>query len=373
MAPSDAIIYSSKAWQILSRAKEGDKVAGTYLFYGPEGTGRWQTAISFAALLNCTEPKKKDNTPVVPCGECPTCKHIFSLSYEGLKIAVPIEPHENKADKAIDLTNEIIRQKKEEPFSIISSNRSTNIPISIAREIKKSLAMIADKDQVRVVLFYQMEKMNTASADALLKLIEEPPPRTVIILITSKPEALLPTIQSRSQKIKIDKIKQPLIETYLATHYEITDAKRKLISAICSGSLGTALQLLTDDSPGGGDRAGMFYIFKSLVLESGSDTLSHMNELLGSRDRSEATNLLQFWQLLIRDCAYYATTGDEVDIINVDFMSDIKKLSIGFADADKTAQLIEIIKFTLADLSRNVHIQGALMALALKMKRVIRA
>ena len=205
MTPSDNIIYKTRAWAILSRSFEMDRIAGTYLFYGDEGTGRWFTAISLAALLNCEQPEKDSelNNISVPCGKCRNCLNIFALNHESLKLIIPIPPHENKLDKAIDLTNEVIAQKREEPFGILTSSTSTNIPIALAREVKKNLALKAPSGIKRVVIFYKMEKMLSASADALLKIIEEPPEDSILILICSKPDDLLPTIQSRAQKIKI--------------------------------------------------------------------------------------------------------------------------------------------------------------------------
>ena len=194
-----------------------DRIAGTYLFYGDEGTGRWFTAISLAALLNCEQPEKDSelNNISVPCGKCRNCLNIFALNHESLKLIIPIPPHENKLDKAIDLTNEVIAQKREEPFGILTSSTSTNIPIALAREVKKNLALKAPSGIKRVVIFYKMEKMLSASADALLKIIEEPPEDSILILICSKPDDLLPTIQSRAQKIKIEKNRLEDIEHYL--------------------------------------------------------------------------------------------------------------------------------------------------------------
>lgn len=374
MAPSNSELYRTKAWKILSRAFQADKVANTYLLHGPDGTGRWLTTVAFAALLNCDSHEVIDNDIAIPCGSCRNCLNIFHLNFDSLKIIVPVPPHENKIDKAIDLTNEYIAMKRAEPYALLTSKKTTNIPISIVREIKKSLSMKSDPGIKRVVMFYKMEEMKHTSADALLKMIEEPPSDTLIMLISNKPEALLPTIQSRSQKILLEKNKPADIESYLLEHYELSPARAKTVSTICGGSKGKAISLLEqDDGNESGGRPVMFHIFKSLLLDKPVETLSLMNEMLSLRDKTEAEQLLQLWQLLIRDCSYYASTGQESDIINVDFLVDIKKLSPPFTHAGLTAQLLEYIKFTLADLPLNVHIQGSLMAMVLKMKLALKA
>lgn len=366
-------IYTTRAWKILANAYNQKKDSSTFLLYGQDGIGRWVYAISFAALLNCEQPVEEENG-TQPCGACRNCMNIFHLNFDGLKIAVPIPPHENKLENAIDLTNEYLETKKEEPYAILTSTRSTNIPIALAREIKKNLSLLSVKNQVRIVIFYQMEKMNKASADALLKMIEEPPERTVIILIADKPDSLLPTIQSRAQKIKIPENSPERIKEYLLEHYEVTENRADLLSKISEGSIGRAIEMLdvdTDDELS--KRSVYFLIFKSLFLESGADTLSHMNDLLSLRDKSEILRLLLLWQLLIRDCANYSVTNNTDDIINIDFSTEIAKLAVYFQTAQLAAEMAEAIKITLADLERNVHIQGSLMALGLKLRSSIRS
>jgi len=372
---SERIIYKNRSWSILANSFKQNRKSGTYLFFGPKGIGRWQTAVLYTALLNCESPRTDDTDRQYPqpCGECRNCKNILNLNFEGLKIALPIPPHENKMEKAIELTSEYIDEKRQEPFKILSSSRSVNIPITFAREIKKSLSLKAGTDITRVVIFYQMEEMKFAAADALLKMIEEPPADTVIILICDNPESLLSTIQSRSQNIKIDSNSIDDICTYLIENYGLTEIKASLLSKISEGSIGRALELIeVQDDTKKARRSEMFLIFKSLFNESGGETLSHMNDLLNFRDRSETMGLLRLWQLLIKDCSRYAVTQSEDEIINIDFKTDIIALSQNFPTGDISIEMISTIKNTLADLDRNVHIQGALMALALKLKKNIK-
>jgi len=372
---SEQIIYKSRAWSILANSYKQNRLTGTYLFFGPKGIGRWQTAVLFTALLNCEAPRtnESDRQYPQPCGECRNCKNIIKLNFEGLKIAVPIPPHENKLDKAVELTSEFIEEKRQEPFKILTSSRSVNIPIALAREIKKSLSLKAGSDIKRVVIFYQMEEMNFTAADALLKMIEEPPADTVIILICDNPDSLLQTIQSRSQKIKIDGNNIEDIKMYLIEKHKLSENKALLLANISEGSVGRAIDSIEiQDESQKARRSEMFLIFKSLFNETGGETLAHMNDLLNFRDRSETMELLRLWQLLIRDCNRFAITQNEDEIINMDFKKDIIDLSKNFTSADKSVDMISNIKNTLADLERNVHIQGALMALALKLKKNIK-
>lgn len=373
MAHFEINLYQPKAWEILSRSFQNKRTASTYLFHGPEGTGRWGLAITFAALINCEKPSKSENDILYPCGECPTCRKIFNLGFEGLYFALPLGPHKD-LEEAAELTTKLLEEKRNEPFKILSSSTTANIPIDLAREIKRSLSLKGDPGMTRVVIFYEMEKMREQSADSLLKLIEEPPKNTVIIMISRRPEALLSTIQSRAQKIKLSRVPILSGEKYLIEKYGLKETQAKLLMRLGDSSLGRAIELTNDsDEAESSHRAVGFLLFKSLFDDASYATLAHINDMVDTRDRGGADSLLTLWESLIRDCVNYSVLGDETTLVNLDFAPDIKRLSTRFAGSQAAGQMADEIKNTLEGLHRNVHIQGAVTALALKMKSQIGA
>lgn len=368
MTPFEIHRFQPKAWEILSRSFENKRTASTYLFHGPEGTGRWALAISFTALLNCEKPKTNETKILNPCGECLNCRKIFKLNHEGIFFALPLAPHKN-LEEAAGLTTKILEEKRQEPFKILSSAATANIPIELAREIKRSLSLIGDVGLTRVVIFYEMEKMRTQSADALLKMIEEPPKDTVIIMIARRPEALLPTIQSRAQKIKLSRVPPEIGEKYLIDKYGAKDLQARLLMRLGDFSVGRAIDLNGDnEEEESSNRAVGFLLFKSLLEDPPYATVAHINDLVDSRNRSGADELLILWESLVRDCVNYSVLGEEEKLVNLDFSRDIKRFSIRFAGSQAASRMTDDIKNTLEGLRRNVHIQGALTALALKLK-----
>jgi DNA polymerase-3 subunit delta' len=356
----------------LSRSFVNNRIASTYLFHGPEGCGRWALAISFAALLNCEEIQDSEDFPAAPCGRCGNCRKIYGLNFEGLYFALPLPPHKN-LEMAAELTIDILEAKRKEPFSIISSAQSTNIPIETAREIRRSLSLRSGHGITRVAIFYEMEKMRTASADALLKLIEEPPPKTVLVLISRRPEALLPTIQSRSQKIRISRVPKEVTEEYLQKTYDLSENRGRLLSRICDYSPGRSIELIDSEEGESTERGVGFLLFKSLFDDAPHQTISHINEMLDLRNRGGVDSMLSLWQSLLRDCLNYSVIGNENNLINTDFTRDILRLSGRIQRSEAAAGMADDIKNTLEDLRRNSHIQGALTALTLKLKSHISA
>ncbi len=343
-------------------------MAGTYLLHGSLGSGRWLTALAIGALLNCENPIDDVNGLKAPCGNCRNCRTISDLNFEGLLFAVPLPPHKS-ANERFELTTAFLQEKRENPFKIMKSASSVTIPIEVARGIKKDLARRVGGEFRRIVIFYDMELMRQSSADALLKMIEEPPPDTTIILTSSRPEAILPTILSRSQKIKIDRISYQVVHDYVATISEVSENKNELYSRLSDGSIGQAIEMLNGaDDEGASSRAVGFMLFKSLIWDGKPETVSHLNDMISSRNKGEAETLLKFWQSLIRDCGAYAVTGDESDIVNVDFVHDLVKIAPRFSEPATALSMASEIKITLADFALNVHIPGALTKLALKLK-----
>ena len=380
-----------RAWTILARAHTGGRVASTYLLYGPEGVGAWALAVEFAALLNCESPLGTPDQPENrrPCGACRACHAILGLNFEGLHLLVPIPPYRvsgegdegeapsgssKKERDLIELSNDVIELKRREPFALLDRTRQMSIPIELAREVKRHLAIRAQAGITRVVLFYQMESMRLASADALLKMIEEPPADTVIILTAIRPEGLLPTVLSRAQKVRLDPLPESMIVSYLKERYSIPEPTALQLSRVCERSLGRAIAAIPPaDGEGADPRPVALMMFKTLLAEPVTEVAAQMHELLDFKDRGAAENLIKLWQSFVRDCAYLSATSDETNLVNVDFQSEIRELAPRFSNPAIVERIVNTTKNTLADLTLNVHIQSALVAMALKLKADLEA
>lgn len=365
----DPVKIQPRAWSILSRSFSAGRVASTYLFYGPDGLGHWPLAVSFAALLNCLEPVGAGESGLVtPCARCRHCRNIFALNFEWLYFALPIRSHKS-SDEMIELTGEVLQEKREQPFRIVLSPSPTSIPIRMARDIKKALSLKGGEGITRVALFYRMEKMKASSADALLKLIEEPSSDTVIILTATRPDTLLPTIQSRAQKVRLDGISESAAVAYLASKYGTREDRARLVVRLSQGNIGKAIAMTDDtDEPDSSRRAVGFLLFRSLFTETRPATIALLTKLISQNDRSAAEELLVLWQSLLRDCAYYAATGDGDALVNTDFASELIKIARFFERTQLAVHMTAAVKNALADLYLNVHIQTALAALVLTLK-----
>lgn len=371
MAPIEIARIQPDAWKLLARAFEAGRLSGTYLFHGRQGAGGWALAVHVAALLNCEKPRKDAAYGVLPCGTCRECRNILGINHEALHIAVPLPPHKN-SDQAATMTVEQLDEKRREPFSIPSGSKNRLIPIEHARDIKRRLASKGTRGVVRVVLFYQMENMKHASADALLKMIEEPPADTIVIMTTYRPEFLLPTVLSRSRMVRLGPVRADVIRDYLITHYDFPAERAALLGRLSDGSLGRALQMAGSDDDEVSPRQTAMNLYECLFSNSGVDVVAGLEEQLNPRDRGEALAVLQHWQSILRDCVDYASFADPNRLTNIDFVGRLTPLARYLHGSQPAERMAGEIKMTLADMRRNVHIPGAMAALALRLRRCIR-
>ncbi|UCD18452.1 MAG: hypothetical protein JSV44_05960 [Candidatus Zixiibacteriota bacterium] len=367
MTPFNSIPGQEPVKQTLLNSINKNRLASAYLFYGIDGQGKWAVAIALAALVNCEKPLQNDSGEAIDaCGQCRNCHQILSHNFPELHFGLPLPPHRNEAE-ALALNQEYRDQKREEPYRIISSKRQLTIPIEFARNIKRRTAIKPDVGTTRVILFYQMEKMLPASADSLLKLIEEPPPHTIIVLTAKDPDNLLPTIQSRAHKIRFRPISEELIACYLVEHYDVELKKASFCARLAQGSLGAAIELAEDDDRSS-KRQVSFLMFKELILNDTSSAIGALMEFINPYDRGQAEQVLSHWQSFLSDIILLKYGNDESEIVNNDLTAELDNLSRAIGGPNEIAAAVDDIKQISLSLRRNVHIRPALAAFAVRMR-----
>ena len=207
----------SEIWERIKRISKSNKIGSAYLFSGPSGCGKEGTAIRFAQLLNC------ESSNNIICGNCSSCFRSTSLRHENIKIVFPLPVSANKNNSQnITLNNNIIAdsisQKSIDHFHKIRIPMANRILIHSIRELRKSLYLKSTSKGMKIVLIFDAHLLSAGqgeAANALLKLLEEPPPETTLVLVTDYSELLLPTIISRCQRISFPCLEDVHVESWL--------------------------------------------------------------------------------------------------------------------------------------------------------------
>jgi DNA polymerase-3 subunit delta' len=235
-------------WKRLARIHRMQRVGSAYLFSGPPGSGKEPLAIAFAQLLNCEQPEE------TPCGACGSCVRFRTLQHEHLKLVVPLPTGKASGDGGDVLQSltkpdlkelmEAIQEKARQPFYKIRLSRASRIRIDSIRELRHTLYLKMQNPGHKVVLIFDAHLLSAGqgeAANALLKILEEPPDHTTLILVTDHKADLLPTILSRCQQIDFPPLKTRVVEAVLAEELERDQAA--FIAGVAHGDMHRALSL----------------------------------------------------------------------------------------------------------------------------------
>jgi DNA polymerase-3 subunit delta' len=203
------VIGNERVARTLAAMADSGRVAHAMLLYENEGCGALPLALAYVQYLNCTNPSDGDS-----CGRCLSCKQMEKLIHPDVHYIFPV----NKGPKTSDdkpTSESYIRYWRElavaDPYFRVADlqkaigieSKNGLIAVAEAKSIISKLSLTSVADGYKAVIFYLPEKMNQETANRLLKMVEEPPEKTIFLFITHAPEKVLQTIFSRCQSIRV--------------------------------------------------------------------------------------------------------------------------------------------------------------------------
>ena len=243
------IIGSEDIKKALVSMADTGRVAHAMLFYENEGCGALPLALAYVQYLNC--PHRHDGDS---CGECPVCNRISKLIYQDLHFIFPVNSGSKVQASArptsetyLPLWRELVLKN---PYFLESQlyetlgieNKSGNITVAEAKYILEKLSLTSVEDGYKCVLVWLPERMNAEAANRLLKVVEEPPGKTVFIFITHAPEKILQTISSRCQSFRVLPASKAEVGRVLSERFSLGGEEAAALANISGGSIGTALR-----------------------------------------------------------------------------------------------------------------------------------
>ncbi len=333
------IIGQDEAIHLIRKALARNRVPHAYLFTGPEGIGKKLTALTLAKALNCL---------VTSDDACETCKSCYKIN-KGCHPDVEIIEAEGQFIK-IDQIRELQKQVGYKPF----------------------------EGRKKVSILNNAERLNLEAANALLKTLEEPPPDTVFILVSSSPGALLPTIVSRCQLIRFSPLGLQRTEQFLVEKGVATGPKAHLLAALSEGRPGKALNMDIDKIlslreqilelmdlmiPDGDQRTDP----QHTLPDSGIKVLPGKIEEF-TRDRDQTEELLDFLLVFYRDLLLLSEQGDPGFLANQDLISLLERYKTRLS-SQKILKICRDIYQTKVNLQHNANLQLALEDLFLKIMK----
>ncbi len=304
-----------KAISILHRAIVNDKIANSYLFFGPEGVGKFTTALYFGMALNCHSSLEKR-----PCGLCPSCRKFLSYSHPDMvyvfpssKLDISLEG-EIKSNKVLDEFNAYIENKKNTPWKEFFFSTGTGIRIGSIRMLEHRINLTPNESIFKIYIIEDADQMTIQASNAFLKTLEEPPADTIIILTTSRPNSLLPTILSRCQQVPFQPIPKHIIEEVLLENSLLDHVEAKMYARIANGNLEKGLRLAEEGRIE--SREHTLDLLKIIIQQDDLNFLEFSSKYRTSKTQNILTEIISHLIIWISDISYYQNYPE--DIINLD-------------------------------------------------------
>jgi DNA polymerase-3 subunit delta' len=301
--------------ELTARAALRGSLPPSLIFDGPVGVGKRHAAIALAQLVNCGSPAGDD-----ACGVCPSCVRISRAVHPDVLV---VEPGETGAIK-IDQVREAIERSAYRPF----------------------------EGRRRVVIVDDADAMAAEAQNAFLKTLEEPPASSMFVLVTSRPDVLLPTVRSRCQRLRFGRLPPAEIAEVLEQIHGYSPADAHAAAAAADGSIGRALEGNSESFVEARDAA-------AALLTHVGPTSDPRRRLEGARalsgggtDREELARRLRAAASILRDLGVLLSRADERGLANADLKPLLARLSKSF-DRDRLIRAFSAIDRALDGLERN--------------------
>ncbi len=233
----------------LIKSTTESRVSHALLMHGPEGNAGFPLALAFAQYLNCTGDKDEDS-----CGACPSCLKAEKLIHPDIHFIFPVATTKQiktdpVSDNFIQEWRDFIAEFKYPSLSgwmnyLEIENKQGGIFRKEAEELLRKMSFKAFESDYKVVIIWLPEKMNAPTANKLLKIIEEPPDKTVFLMVAEQTQPILPTILSRTQLLRISKFTDEEIIEGMTTLYPNQQESIHELVSLSDGNILTAINLL---------------------------------------------------------------------------------------------------------------------------------
>lgn len=377
--------------QRLKRTVLDNRVSHAQLFLGPEGSGKLALALAYAQYINC-----RNRTPEDSCGECPSCRKYSKLIHPDLHFIYPINKTKETEDKKTVTCKDFIAPWRE----FLQQNRYyVSLPdwyekIGIEKKqgfinaedadgINRTLAYKAYEAEYKVMIIWMVEKMNATSANKLLKNLEEPPDKTLFILISENQDQIIATILSRAQLIKIPRISDEDIRLALAGEHGIETAVAAKIARLADGNYTAALMLAGKTGLGTTTletEQERFNVFREWMrrcftiagnLKDYDKLQETLPSIIGDGSREKQKEMLAYGLNIFRICLQYNVGNHHLVKLDGEELNFVKKFS-PYIHPQNIEKFDEEFNRAIFHIERNANAQIVLTDLSHLIARILK-
>ena len=355
----------------LIRSVKDGRISHAQLFLGPEGSGGLAMAVAYAQYISCKNKEDSDS-----CGQCSSCIKYNKLIHPDLHFVYPVALSKDvrtSSDVAGEWRNAFLNNPYITLFNwfeqLNAENKQAIIGVEESGEILRKLSLTTYEAEYKIMVIWQAEKMNQAAANKLLKILEEPPDKTLFLLVCENEEQLLRTIVSRTQLIKINKLKdEELTEALVSNNGTERQAAQK-IAHLSDGSYAEALLLISENENAVQNLASFQKLMRASLKFDPKAVMAWIDEIAAA-GRERQKNFLNYALHIMRESLVLNYADTSLIRLGADEQEFVKKFS-PFIHATNVERFIEELNTAHYHMERNANPKILFMDLAFKFNELL--
>jgi len=345
------------------------------IFYGQNGSPNLSLALAYATYINCQSPTSEDS-----CGMCVSCNKIDKLIHPDLHLIFPVSSTAKvKASQAI--SNNFIGEWRSMVLSNAypsiddwvsfygAENKQVNISKEESRQIIQKLSLKSFEAKYKVMLIWLPEYMHSTSANAILKILEEPSERSIFLLVTNDYQKLLTTITSRCQLVNIRLFKDEEISTYLQKNLGLEKDRSMNIATQCVGDICEAQRLADDKTD---DLGTLFREWMRLCWNEDFTSLITWADNYQVMSKLQQKNLFIYGISLLRNAIISGLKVSELVRVNVADFDFTQKFGDS-VDSNKIEVITNHLGKAHYHIERNASPKITFLDLSLSISKILRS
>ncbi len=372
------LLGQKKLKELLMQSVREERVPHAQLFLGPKGSANLGLALAFAQYVACTNKLENDS-----CGLCLSCVKHQKFAHPDLHFVFPVATTVSVKTKPVS-KNFLVEWRAllndNAYFSLFDwlkhigvENKQGIISVEESIHIVKDLSLKPYESDTKIMLIWMPEKMNVQAANKLLKIIEEPPHKTLFLLVAESSENMLATVLSRTQLLKVPRYSDAEVSNYL-TSRGIEQGKAQMISALVEGNINEALQLAehAEDAEGNSMRfvQWMRLCFSALQVKD-IDKLVQWSEAMAKAGRENQKSFLLFASNVMRDALLKNYGVDAMMKMNIGGQNFTMEKFAPFIHADNCMEIMEELNMAQLHIERNANPKILFLDTSFKIARLL--
>lgn len=342
--------------RLITSVKE-TRIPHAQLIEGRDGQGALPLALAYARYIQCTGEKGDD-----ACGMCPSCKQFSNLMHPDIHFVFPIT---NKKQRSKPICDDYITEWREylketrypsaeswQQF-LATGNSQPQIYVHEAHEIIRKLNLKSFESEHKIMIIWQAHLMNTACANAILKLLEEPFDKTVFLLVSNKPEMMLETIRSRTQRLQLRATDSEAIAADLRNHQGLDTQTANAIAGASGGDYLKAMELIQLNS----EQELFLELFITLMRQAYArqvKNLKEWSEKVANLGREAEKRFIAYCQQMLRESFIHNLRQPELNYTRPDEEQFLARFA-PFINEHNIQDLMELFRLAERDIAQNAN------------------